>query len=77
MFESLSDKLGSIFGGLRGRGKITEDNVREAMRQVRTALLEADVHVEVARDFCKRCQEAALGQCGASNADPVCNQPDR
>ncbi len=62
MFETLSDKLGGIFGGLRGRGKITEANVQEAMRQVRTALLEADVNVEVARDFVKRCQEAALGQ---------------
>ena len=46
---------------MRGRGKITEDNVREALRTVRTALLEADVHVEVARSFCDECLEKALG----------------
>jgi signal recognition particle subunit SRP54 len=61
MFDQLSDKLGSVFRGLRGRGRITEDNVREAMRQVRTALLEADVHVQVARAFCDRCMDQALG----------------
>ncbi len=61
MFDTLSNKLGSVFQSLRGRGKITEDNVREAMRQVRTALLEADVNIKVARDFCDRCQEQALG----------------
>jgi signal recognition particle subunit SRP54 len=61
MFDQLSEKLGGVFRSIRGRGRITEENVREAMRQVRTALLEADVHVEVARDFCRRCQEKALG----------------
>jgi len=59
MFESLSEKLGGALRRLSGRGKITEENVREAMADVRTALLEADVHVEVVRDFsatplCKR-----------------------
>ena len=52
MFDALSEKLGGVLRSLRGRGRITEDNVREAMREVRTALLEADVHVEVARKFC-------------------------
>ncbi len=62
MFEVLSDKLGAVLRGLRGRGRITESNVREAMRDVRTALLEADVNVEVARKFCDECVEKALGQ---------------
>jgi signal recognition particle subunit SRP54 len=62
MFEALSEKLGSVLSGLRGRGKVTEANVREAMEQVRTALLEADVNVEVARKFCDECVQKALGQ---------------
>ncbi|HUU96286.1 MAG TPA: signal recognition particle protein [Phycisphaerae bacterium] len=62
MFDVLSEKLGAVFQGLRGRGRISEDNVREAMRQIRTALLEADVNVEVARKFCDECAQKALGQ---------------
>ena len=62
MFDVLSQKLGSVFQSLRGRGRITEDNVREAMREIRTALLEADVQVDVARQFCDACAEKALGQ---------------
>ncbi|MCK4341539.1 MAG: signal recognition particle protein [Phycisphaerae bacterium] len=61
MFETLSDKLGGIFQSLRGRGKISEANVRDAMREIRTALLEADVNVQVARKFCDDCLEKALG----------------
>jgi signal recognition particle subunit SRP54 len=61
MFEALSDRLSSVFQGLRGRGRVSEDNVRDAMRQIRTALLEADVNVDVARKFCDDCLEKALG----------------
>jgi len=61
MFDQLSERLGSVFRGIRGRGRITEANVRESMREVRTALLEADVHVEVARQFCDECLKKALG----------------
>src|SRR5690606_32081243 len=61
MFESLSEKLSGVFRSLRGRGKITEDNVRDALRQVRTALLEADVNLEVARKFTDDCLQKALG----------------
>ncbi|MBW7905143.1 MAG: signal recognition particle protein [Phycisphaerae bacterium] len=61
MFEALSDRLGAVFRSLRGRGRLTEDNVRDAMRQVRTALLEADVNVEIAREFCDHCVQKALG----------------
>lgn len=62
MFDALSQKLGEVFRGLRGRGRISEGNVRHAMAAIRTALLEADVNVEVARKFCDECQQLALGQ---------------
>lgn len=61
MFESLTNKLTGVIRSLRGKGKITEDNVRTAMREVRTALLEADVNVEVARNFTEECLQKALG----------------
>ncbi|MFA5864526.1 MAG: signal recognition particle protein [Phycisphaerae bacterium] len=62
MFEALTDKLNSVFRNLSGRGKISEENVREALDQVRRAMLEADVHLEIARKFCDTCLEKALGQ---------------
>ena len=61
MFDALSDRLSGIFRGLRGRGRITEANVAEVMREIRTALLEADVNLEVARWFCDQVQEKAVG----------------
>ena len=61
MFEGLGDRLGTIFDGLRGRGKLTEAEVKAALREVRVALLEADVNLEVARDFTKRVEEKAVG----------------
>lgn len=61
MFESLGDRLQSVFDNLRGRGKLTEAEVKAALREVRVALLEADVNLEVARDFTKRVQEKAVG----------------
>ena len=51
MFESLSERLGGVFERLRGRGALNEADVRTAMREVRIALLEADVALPVARDF--------------------------
>lgn len=62
MFDALSDRLKTVFRGLRGRGRITEENVTEVMREIRTALLEADVHLEVARSFCDEVQKKAIGQ---------------
>lgn len=62
MFEALTQRFSDVFRSVRGRGRITEDNVREAMREIRTALLEADVHIQVARKFCDECLEKALGQ---------------
>lgn len=61
MFQNLGDRLGTIFDGLRGRGKLTEAEVKAALREVRIALLEADVNLEVAKEFTKRVQERATG----------------
>ncbi len=62
MFSQLGDKLQDIFKDLRGQGAISETNVNEAMRQVRLALLEADVHFQVAKTFIARVKDKALGQ---------------
>ncbi len=62
MFESLTTKLDSIFSGLRGRGKLTESDIREAMREIRLVLLEADVNFQVVKDFVQRVREQASGQ---------------
>ena len=51
MFESLTDKLSRAMKSLRGQSKLTESNIEDALREVRMALLEADVHVQVARAF--------------------------
>ncbi|WP_070151387.1 signal recognition particle protein [Sphingobium phenoxybenzoativorans] len=61
MFDSLSDRLGGVFEKLRGRGALTEDDVRAAMREVRIALLEADVALPVVRDFVDKATEQAVG----------------
>jgi signal recognition particle subunit SRP54 len=62
MFDTLSDRLGSVFDRLRGRGALSEADVRSAMREVRVALLEADVALPVARDFVEQVTEKAVGQ---------------
>jgi len=62
MFDTLSDRLGSVFDRLRGRGALSEADVRAAMREVRVALLEADVALPVARDFVEKVTEQAVGQ---------------
>ncbi len=62
MFDSLSGKLQNAFRNLRGLGKISESNASEALREVRLALLEADVNFKVARDFIERVKVKALGQ---------------
>ncbi len=62
MFDSLSDRLGGVFDKLRGRGALTEDDVRAAMREVRIALLEADVALPVVRQFVDDVTEQAVGQ---------------
>jgi signal recognition particle subunit SRP54 len=62
MFESLGEKLESVFRRLRGHGKLTEKNIEEALREVRLALLEADVNFKVVKDFIDRVKGQALGQ---------------
>src|SRR5512144_2240814 len=62
MFDSLSSKLQNAFRTLRGLGKISESNVGDALREVRLALLEADVNFKVARDFIERVKAKAIGQ---------------
>src|SRR6266704_3124773 len=62
MFDSLSSKLQNTFRNLRGLGKISEENVGEALREVRLALLEADVNFKVARDFIERVKAKSIGQ---------------
>jgi len=61
VFESLTEKLNSVFRSLSGRGRITEANVSDAMRDVRKALLEADVNYQVTKQFCKDVTQAAIG----------------
>ena len=61
MFDALSGKLGAVFQKLSSRGKLTEENIDEAMREVRLALLEADVNFKVVKDFISRVREKAVG----------------
>ena len=60
-FESLSEKLSAAFKKLRGKGRLTEADVKEAMREVRLALLEADVSYKIVKDFIKTVTERAIG----------------
>ena len=61
-FESLSERLSGVFKKLRGKGKLNEADIKAAMREVRMALLEADVNYKVAKDFCTQVSERAMGQ---------------
>src|ERR1700684_1863842 len=62
MFENLSDKLQRVFKNLRGEGKLTAENMEAALREIRVALLEADVHFRVAKQFIEAVKEKAMGQ---------------
>ncbi|MEX5727460.1 signal recognition particle subunit SRP54 [Rhodovulum iodosum] len=70
MFESLSDRLSGVFDRLTKQGALSEDDVKTALREVRVALLEADVSLPVARDFVKSVQEAATGQAVTKSVTP-------
>ena len=61
-FEGLSDKISNAFKKIRSKGKLTEQDVKDAMREVRLALLEADVNYKVAKDFTKQCTERCVGE---------------
>lgn len=62
MFESLSERLGEVFKKLRGRGKLSENDINEALREVRRALLEADVSLPVVKEFVAKVKERAMGE---------------
>jgi len=70
MFDSLSSKLQSAFKNLRGLGKISEDNISEALREVRMALLEADVNFKVAKEFLGKVKEKSLGEEVVASVQP-------
>jgi signal recognition particle subunit SRP54 len=70
MFDSLSDRLGGVFDKLRGRGALKEQDVRDAMREVRIALLEADVALPVVRRFIDQVTEKAIGQSVLKSVTP-------
>ncbi|MEN8839702.1 MAG: signal recognition particle protein [Octadecabacter sp.] len=70
MFESLSDRLGGVFDRLTKQGALSEDDVKTALREVRIALLEADVSLPVARDFIKAVQDKASGQSVTKSVTP-------
>ena len=69
-FDSLSEKLQNVFKNLRSKGKLTEDDVKAALKEVKMALLEADVNFKVVKQFTKSVQERAIGQ-------DVMNRQDR
>ncbi len=70
MFENLSDRLSGVFDRLTKQGALSEDDVKTALREVRVALLEADVSLPVARDFVKAVQEKATGQAVTKSITP-------
>jgi signal recognition particle subunit SRP54 len=70
MFENLSDRLQTVFKKLKGHGKLTEKNIEEGLREVRLALLEADVHYRVVKKFIADIRERALGQAVMTSLTP-------
>ncbi|MGL5364682.1 MAG: signal recognition particle receptor subunit alpha, partial [Plesiomonas shigelloides] len=62
MFENLSDRLSRTLRNISGRGRLTDENIKDTLREVRMALLEADVALPVVRDFINRVKERAVGQ---------------
>ena len=70
MFETLGDRLQSAIHKIKGYGKITEDNISDMMREIRLALLEADVNYKVVKEFTNIVKEKALGEEVASSINP-------
>ncbi|MCA8884879.1 MAG: signal recognition particle receptor subunit alpha, partial [Rhodobacteraceae bacterium] len=70
MFENLSERLGGVFDRLTKQGALSDDDVATALREVRVALLEADVSLPVARDFVKAVQKKATGQAVTKSVTP-------
>jgi signal recognition particle subunit SRP54 len=70
MFESLTQRLSSVFGSLRGAKELNAENIEEGLKSVRTALLEADVNFQVARDFTERVKQRVLGAARLQGVEP-------
>lgn len=70
MFDNLSERLGRVLKNLRGQGRLTDDNIKDALREVRMALLEADVALPVVRDFIGQVRERAIGEEVAQSLTP-------
>ncbi|MCK5353664.1 MAG: signal recognition particle receptor subunit alpha, partial [Methyloprofundus sp.] len=70
MFDNLTDRLGSTLKNLKGQGKLTESNIKDALREVRMALLEADVALPVVTDFIEKVKVGALGKQVQSSLNP-------
>ncbi|MGZ8707243.1 MAG: signal recognition particle receptor subunit alpha, partial [Gaiellaceae bacterium] len=71
MFDTLSDRLQGALGDLRGRGKLDEESISRAMREIRLALLEADVNFEVVKGFVARVRERCVGEELSSALNPA------
>jgi len=72
MFEELGDRLDGVFRRLKSRGVLTQPMLREALREIRRALLEADVNFKVAKKFLKRIEERALGEAVLKSVRRAC-----
>ena len=70
MFESLTAKLTDVFGRLRGRGRLSEEDVASGLREIRLALLEADVHYKVAKELIERIRAKAVGEAVLESLTP-------
>jgi signal recognition particle subunit SRP54 len=70
MFENLQERFGRVLDNVRGRGRLTEENIRDSMREVRMALLEADVALPVVRQFVDQVREKALGEAVMKSLTP-------
>ena len=70
-FESLSNKLQQVFSNLKGKGKLTEKDVKAAMREVKLALLEADVNFKIVKDFINKVSEKAVGEDVLTGLNPA------
>ena len=71
MFDELSDKLGNVFAKLRGRGVLTESDIKDGMREVRRVLLEADVNFALTREFLERVEKQAVGVLQLKTVQPA------
>ena len=70
MFEYMGDRISNAIKNIKGMGRITEDNIQDAIKEIRMALLEADVNYEVVKEFTKNVKEKALGQNVEKNLKP-------